>query len=90
MRMIIIATVLALSACAGQPSTTEDATARIVKACMSSGLFKLVDGAVALAVPAASIPVALVNAGVDKVCTHPETAAMDIVTLEQLLRKHAR
>jgi hypothetical protein len=34
-------------------------------ACMSSGLFKLVDGTVAAAVPVAALPVALVNAGVD-------------------------
>ena len=43
----------------------------IVDACMGSGLFKAADGVVTMFVPAATLPVDLVNAGLDVVCAHP-------------------
>jgi hypothetical protein len=54
--------------------------------CLGSGLFKFADGAIAAAVPAAGIPIALVNAGVDFVCAHPDRFAQDASTVEWLTR----
>ena len=88
--VLIIGAVLALAACfgsTGAPPRDPKVVERIVKVCMGSGLFKIVDGAVALAVPAASIPIALSNAGVDKVCMNPETFAADATTVEWLVKQ---
>src|SRR5207248_7592102 len=60
--------------------------ARIVRACTGSGLFKLAGGALEIAVPAAALPVAVVNAGVDKVCADPERFAGDVSTVEWVLK----
>jgi hypothetical protein len=60
--------------------------ARIERVCQDSGLFKVINGVVVLAVPAASIPVALLNAGVDKVCMNPEKFASDISTVQWLVK----
>jgi hypothetical protein len=49
-------------------------------------LFKMADGLAAALVPAADLPIAAVNAGVDLVCAHPERFAADISTLEWLAR----
>jgi hypothetical protein len=86
---ILLAASLAACAGGGPAPTSPDpkVTARIVAVCMSSGLFKMADGVVALAVPAASLPIALVNAGVDQVCTHPETFAADATTVEWLVKQ---
>jgi hypothetical protein len=61
--------------------------AKIRHACLGSGLFKLADGAVAAAVPAAELPVALTNAGVDLVCANPERFAREASTIEWLGRE---
>ncbi len=85
---IIIATVLALAACGGVQQPADPAVlARVVKACMGSGLFKLVDGTVATFVPQATLPIALVNAGVDRVCSDPEAFAADASAVEQAIRQ---
>ncbi len=65
-------------------------TERIVAACLQSGLFKLADGLVAAAVPAASLPIAIVNAGVDRVCADPERFSHDISTVEWVIQNLAR
>jgi hypothetical protein len=59
---------------------------KIAAACLGSGLFKMADGAVAAALPAAEIPVVLVNAGVDLVCADPARFAGDVSTIEWLGR----
>jgi hypothetical protein len=63
--------------------------AKIETLCLGSGLFKAADGAVAMFVPAANLPVALVNAGVDRVCAHPAAFAQDASTVEWLARNLA-
>jgi hypothetical protein len=81
---------VALTGCGtvGSPPAQTDpkVMARIVNICMSSGLFKFTDGVVATLVPVAALPIALVNAGVDQVCTHPETFAADATTVEWLVK----
>lgn len=59
---------------------------RIESICMSTGLFKFVDGVIALAVPIASVPIALINAGVDQVCMDPERFASDKATVKWLIK----
>ena len=80
--------VLLLSACTPvqQQPADPDVVARIERICTASGFFKLVNGAVVLAVPAAAIPIALLNAGVDKVCLDPERFAADAATLKWLAK----
>ena len=56
--------------------------ARIVAACTDSGLFKLATGALEIAVPATTLPVAVINAGVEKVCADPQRFAGDVSTVE--------
>ena len=81
-----LAGVLFLAGC--QPLAVERQPAdpatvsRILAACTESGLFKLAGGALEIAVPAATLPVAVVNAGVDKVCADPERFAGDVSTVE--------
>jgi hypothetical protein len=50
----------------------------------------LAGGALEIAVPAATLPVAAVNAGVDKVCADPERFAADVSTEEWLLKNLPR
>ncbi len=74
---------LLLAACGTQMQPADPAiTARIVSACLQSGLFKIADGFVAAAIPAASLPIAVLNAGVDRVCADPERFSADISTVE--------
>jgi hypothetical protein len=81
---------LALAGCAVQPQPGDPAvTARIVGACVDSGLFKIADGLVAAAVPAASLPIAVVNAGVDRVCANPAAFSADISTAEWVAKNLA-
>ena|SRR5689334_15438315 len=81
----IIAGVLLLASCQSGPVTQQPAdpavVSRIVHACTNSGLFKL-GGALEIAVPAATLPVAVVNAGVERVCADPERFAGDVSTVE--------
>jgi hypothetical protein len=80
-----ISILLLLGACVASQPTDPKVAADIVKVCMASGFFKIVDGVVALAVPAAALPIALVNAGVDIVCKTPETHSADPSTIEWLV-----
>jgi hypothetical protein len=81
---------LALAGCAVQPQPGDPAvTARIVGACVNSGLFKIADGLVAAAVPAASLPIAVVNAGVDRVCANPAVFSADLSTVEWVAKNLA-
>jgi hypothetical protein len=107
-RTLALAGVLVLAGCTGPspgpgpssgpglvgPPTADPATVqRIVAACTNSGLFKLASGALDVAVPAATLPVAVVNAGVDKVCADPKRFADDVTTVEWVaknLRPFAR
>jgi len=59
---------------------------RILRACTASGLFKLAGGALEIAVPAAALPVAVVNAGVEKVCADPQRFAADVSTVEWVVK----
>jgi hypothetical protein len=86
MKLRLILALLALAGCAPAAGIVQPAdpaaTARIVNACTASGLFKLVEGGVAMAVPAANLPIAVINAGVDKVCANPAAFAGDIATVK--------
>jgi hypothetical protein len=88
---IAAAALFALASCSGiTPQPADPATAnRIVKACLASGLFKAVDGALSAAVPAAALPVMAVNAGVDIVCRDPNRFAGDISTVEWVVKNLA-
>lgn len=79
---------VALAGCAGVVAQPADpaTTARIVTACTASGLFKAVDGTLSAAVPAAALPVMVVNAGVDVVCRDPARFAGDISTVEWVVK----
>jgi hypothetical protein len=91
-KSIIFGIFIALTGCAGTipvVSTDPAVTARIVAVCTDSGLFKVINGTVAAFVPQATLPVALVNAGIDQVCTHPETFAADASTVEWLIKNFA-
>jgi hypothetical protein len=79
--------VLLLAGCPVDRQPADPATvSRIVAACTDSGLFKLAGGALEVAVPAATLPVAVVNAGVDKVCADPERFAGDVSTVEWVVK----
>jgi hypothetical protein len=82
---------LVLSSCAGVQSQPADPAVarRIVAACTQSGLFKAADGALSAAVPAAALPVMVVNAGVDVVCRDPSRFAADISTVEWVVKNLA-
>jgi hypothetical protein len=87
---IAAAALFALASCSVVPQPADPATAnRIVKACTASGLFKAVDGALSAAVPAAALPVMVVNAGVDIVCRDPNRFAADISTVEWVVKNLA-
>jgi hypothetical protein len=101
-RTLALTSVLLLAGCASPspgpgpvgPPTADPATVtRIVAACTNSGLFKLAGGAIGVAVPVAALPVAVVNAGVEKVCADPQRFADDVTTVEWVaknLRPFAR
>jgi hypothetical protein len=87
---------LAIAGCVhAPPSPTEIArvdqdTARVTRdiaaTCLGSGLFKMADGAVARSMPAAELPIDVINAGVDVVCSRPDLFARDAATIEWLAR----
>ncbi len=85
----VLALTALLAACGPMQPADPAVTARIVAACTASGLFKAVDGAVAMAVPAAALPVMVVNAGVDIVCRDPSRFAADISTVEWVVKNLA-
>ena len=85
-RLHVFVIAAALAACGPMQPADPAVTARIVAACTASGLFKAVDGAVTMAVPAAALPVMVVNAGVDLVCADPARFAADISTVEWVVR----
>jgi hypothetical protein len=103
-KTLALAGILLSAGCAGsglgpgagpvQHATADPATVQnIVAACTNSGLFKLAGGALGVAVPAATLPVAVVNAGVEKVCANPQQFADDVSTVEWVaknLRPFAR
>ena len=84
-----LAGVLLLVGCQPQPPDPA-VVQRILAACTQSGLFKLAGGALAIAVPASTLPLAVVNAGVDKVCADPERFAGDISTVEWVVKNLPR
>lgn len=87
-RALAFAAPLALGACGlvtPQPADPR-VVLEIVRACTYSGFFKMADGALVAAVPAVSLPVSLVNAGVDRVCEAPEKFASDISTVEWVVK----
>jgi hypothetical protein len=82
---------IGLSGCASLTAAIPSApdpvvVAAIAKVCMDSGLFKAVDGTLTIFVPAATLPVALINAGVDKVCASPIQFASDASTVAWLIK----
>lgn len=97
----VTALVLGLSACGGLPDSatpvaqqqiagdTTRIQSGIVKACTGSGLFKAADGALSAAVPAAALPVMVVNAGVDQVCADPKRFANDAGVVEWTVKNLA-
>jgi hypothetical protein len=95
-KTLALAGILLLGGCAspgtgagpGQPPTAADPATvqRIVAACTNSGLFKLAGGALEVAVPAATLPVAVVNAGVEKVCANPQQFADDVSTVDWVVK----
>ena len=89
MRKLILAGALALAACQGvtpDQATTARIQADIVKACLSSPLFKMATGTATMVVPAATLPVAIINAGVDQVCADPARFANDASTVEWVFK----
>jgi hypothetical protein len=91
-RTIFFVAALALAGCSGtlqQGETDPKIADAIGRVCMSSGLFKIADGAVATFVPAADLPIILVNAGVDKVCANPAKFAADASTVEWVAQQFA-
>jgi hypothetical protein len=90
MKHLHVLAFLALAACGPMQPADPAVTARIVAACTQSGLFKAVDGAVTVALPAAALPVMVINAGVDIVCANPERFAADISTVEWVVRNLPR
>jgi len=98
MRRVVAAATLALVAgcvpLTGDPATDNNNTApiaqKIVDACLASPLFKAADGTLTMIVPAATLPVDVVNAGVDIVCANPaKFAALDAATADWVNRNLA-
>ena len=81
---------LLLAACGTmmQPADPK-VTADILAACTRSGWFKMADGIAAAAFPVVSLPIAFINAGVDRVCADPERFAADISTVEWVAKNLA-
>jgi hypothetical protein len=91
-RLLIPAACLALAACADvtpDPATTARIQKDIVQACLSSGLFKMATGAVTMVVPAATLPIDVLNAGVNVVCADPARFANDASTVEWVIKNLA-
>lgn len=77
----------ALSGCGGPPQPADPkVTADVIKACTGSGLFKMADGTAATLVPSLELPVALVNAGIDRICADPAAVAGDIALAQYWVR----
>ncbi len=64
--------------------------AKIVRACVASGMFKpavaIGETVLEAAFPVAVLPVAIVNAGADQICAHPSVFAGQAGTLEWLAK----
>ncbi len=94
MRLVLPVFLLSLVAgCTSSPPAqppNPDVTARIVAICTHSGFFKLLNGVVVLAYPPASLPVSIINMGIDRVCINPEKFSSDVSTVEWLLRNIPR
>ncbi len=89
----ITALSLVLTGCVSPPPAqppNPNVTKRIVEICTHSGFFKVVNGIVSTAYPAAGLPVSLLDMGIDKVCMNPEKYSSDISTVEWLLRNMPR
>lgn len=71
---------------AGAPAADPNVVQSIATACSDSGLFKLADGTVATLIPVATLPVDIINAGVDKVCANPAQFASDVSTAEWVVK----
>jgi hypothetical protein len=81
-----------LTACSNvtpQPANPS-VTAKIVHICTASGFFKVINGIVVLAYPVSATPIAILNAGIDKVCTNPEKFSSDLSTVDWLLKNMPR
>ncbi len=100
MRAIIVALCagIALSACAipPNPDMAVDANrieAKIVRACVASGLFKpaiaIGETFLEAAVPVSILPIMVARAGVDVVCAHPSVFAGQVGTLEWVTKNLA-
>jgi hypothetical protein len=80
-----------LTACGGIPAIEKQTAdpkivGKIKTACLGSGLFKLAGAGLSFAVPAAGLPLSVIDAGVDKVCDDPERFAGDISTAEWIVK----
>jgi hypothetical protein len=85
-----LAPALLLAGCTLSGNVAQDITAiqaRIVHACLLSPLFRAAGGAVTIAVPAAVLPVDLVNAGVAIVCANPAFFAAQSATTDDWVLK---
>ncbi len=90
-KLLAASLAVALAGCSGIVTQPADPVmiARIVQACTASGLFKAVDGTLSAAVPAAALPVMVLNAGIDVVCENPARFAADISTAEWVAKNLA-
>lgn len=82
---------LFLAACAAVPQQPADpaAVARIEHACLSSGLWKLAGDGLSTLVPATSLPVQVIELGIDKICADPARFAGDVATAEWVAKNLA-
>lgn len=93
-RIAIVAPLLALGACSSlsamptvPASDTARIEARIVSACVADGAFRpVVKAGVTIAVPVATVPLGILDAGIDIVCKNPERFANDIGTAEWVVK----
>lgn len=93
-RIAAVGLVLALASCSSLPATNAPAVnaragtiqAGIVQACVASGMFRMADTVVMIAVPISALPLAVINAGVDRVCADPARYARDAATVEWVVR----
>lgn len=87
----LFALALSLAGCVSptEPQNEARIEHEIVVACLASPLFKAADGVLTAAVPAATLPVDLVNAGVDIVCGSPALFAHDASTVEWVAKNLA-
>jgi len=80
---------LALAGCVGAvtpPPPDPAVVQEIGTVCEASGLFEAADGTLTMFLPAATLPVDVLNAGVDVVCANPAQFAGDIAAVNWLVR----